>query len=416
MISTGLTVGVWCLALSLAVQWQAVDSTMTQEPCPVFKIPLTQHYPVSLNNVLHTFRRGHDNGVVQYLDSQYTGTINIGSPPQKLQVVYDTMSTTLWANDQKPSIWPWWPRHGSYQHTLSSTYVPDGALFNETCKGIECKMSGFYSRDSIDLGGAHVMGYRFGEVNDTSKMGWWWTFAHMDGVCGLGPPGPLGSGKSPSPLTALTDTKAIKENIFAFYFGKEGGGELALGGTDPERYVGTILHFPLLPSKPGDSSYWMITIDDIEVKDHFLGVSQGKAIFDSCTAFIGLPQNNMSALASWLGATPIGTQGGVHTVYDLPCDTTVHPNITMKFGGHNFNMRPSEYIMKGAGETIGKCILGFVEVDPMEGYGPVYVLGTSFMRAFYTKFDADSRIVGMARSKHPAMSCTAAEHSPIVFV
>lgn len=64
-----------------------------------------------------------------YQDAQYVGEISVGTPPQKFQIVYDTGSSNLWINNQKPGVWPWSSKHPAYDHDKSSTYVKNGTKF-----------------------------------------------------------------------------------------------------------------------------------------------------------------------------------------------------------------------------------------------------------------------------------------------
>merc|ERR1712048_1090189 len=98
-----------------------------------------------------TLEAGKTSSIVinDYQDAQYFGEISVGSPAQKLNVVYDTGSSNLWVSNIKPGILS---KHHYYQHDKSSTYVANGTKF--AIQYGSGPVAGFYSRDNVQIGDA----------------------------------------------------------------------------------------------------------------------------------------------------------------------------------------------------------------------------------------------------------------------
>lgn len=64
-----------------------------------------------------------------FYDAQYYGEVQIGTPPQKFKLIFDTGSSNIWV----PSVQCWsascWT-HNTYKSKLSSTYKYNGTKIN----------------------------------------------------------------------------------------------------------------------------------------------------------------------------------------------------------------------------------------------------------------------------------------------
>merc|ERR1719183_3364964 len=205
-------------------------------------------------------------------DSMYFGEVDIGTPPQKFQVIYDTGSSNLWVpgktctNCKKGS-----PR---YESDKSSKYVKNGQSFSMQYGTGSC--TGFLSQDDIVVGGQTITGFTFGEV--TTEAADVFGQAPFDGIIGMGPAA-AAVDKVPMPMQMLVDQKKIQHSVFAYYLASGGktGSMLSLGGTDSSFYTGDFTYVKLsLAAKL--LPYWLISASDIKVG----GKSSG-----SCNRFTG---------------------------------------------------------------------------------------------------------------------------------
>merc|ERR1712039_942547 len=113
-----------------------------------------------------------------YMNAQYYGEIEVGTPGQKEQVVFDTGSANLWVPNKKPFL----SGHSVYSHSKSSSYHANGTVFKiQYGSG---PVSGVYSADDVAIGSLKLQDFTFAEVDDTSGLGLGYRFGKFDGILG----------------------------------------------------------------------------------------------------------------------------------------------------------------------------------------------------------------------------------------
>ena len=119
----------------------------------VHRVPLTKVPRVRQSRTAFTTRKfaadlknGDDIIIKDYQNAQYYGEISVGTPGQKLAVVFDTGSSNLWVPNKKPFL----STHKTYSHDASSTYVKNGSKF--AIQYGSGPVSGVYSRDTLRVG------------------------------------------------------------------------------------------------------------------------------------------------------------------------------------------------------------------------------------------------------------------------
>ena len=65
----------------------------------------------------------------------------------------------------------------------SSTYVANGSTFKIEY-GSE-PVSGFYSKDTVNIGGVSITDYTFAEVTNVSELGFRTLWGNFDKICGM---------------------------------------------------------------------------------------------------------------------------------------------------------------------------------------------------------------------------------------
>ncbi|XP_062918074.1 cathepsin D [Mobula hypostoma] len=323
-----------------------------------------------------------------YMDAQYYGEINIGTPPQTFTVIFDTGSSNLWVPSIHCSLLDIaCMLHHKYNSGKSSTYVKNGTKFSiHYGSG---SLSGFLSNDVTMIGNIKVQNQSFGEA--ISQPGIVFVAAKFDGILGMAYP--RISVKAVVPLfDNIMKQKLVKRNIFSFYLNRnpdtQPGGELLLGGTDPKYYTGDF-HFLNVTRQ----AYWEIQMDEIAI-GNVLTLCKGgcSAIVDTGTSLLIGPKFEIERLQKAIGAVPI-TQGE----YKVDCNKVPSlPPIKFILGGKAFILTGEQYILKEkqAGMTI--CLSGFMALDIPPPAGPLWILGDVFIGQYYTQFDREKNRVGFA--------------------
>lgn len=320
-------------------------------------------------------------------DSEYYGEVEIGSPPQKFTVIYDTGSSNLWVPGKSCTNC----KQGSprYDSAKSTRFAQNGKTFSMQYGTGSC--TGFLSQDDIVIGGQNISGFTFGEV--TKEAADVFGQAPMDGILGMGPP-KAAVDKVPMPMDMLVAQKKIAHNVFAFFLASGGktGSTLSLGGPDSNFYTGDITYVPVAKMSKV-LPYWLVSATDIKIG----GVSTGSCgrfigcemVVDTGTSILAGPPKAMNALIAKVG----NVKEDCSNVKSLP-------TLTFAFGGKDFDLEPDFYVIRVADPKSGKdqCQLG---IQGVNAGVPIWILGDPFLRKYYTVWDAEQQRVGFAVAKPP---------------
>lgn len=316
-----------------------------------------------------------------YANSQYYGEIQLGTPGQSFEVIFDTGSSDLWvaSSNCDDSC----GRHAEYDSSASSTYVANGTAFNiEYGSG---PVSGYQSIDVLNMGGMTVESQEFAEVTDASGLGAAYKLGHFDGILGLAFP-ILSVNQVTPAFYNLINQGDLDAEEFSFYLGNSAldKGELMFGGVDPEYYTGEFSYVPL-----SAETYWEIIMGDLSVSGNSYA-SEAKAIVDSGTSILTGPSAKVAEIAEAVGAKPF-----ISGEYLMACDYSA-PNLEFTLNGVVYTLTPEDYLIPD-GDI---CLFGMMALDIPEPTGPLWILGDVFMRKYYTVFDTANSRVGFALADH----------------
>jgi len=322
---------------------------------------------------------GNNVPVTDYMDAQYYGSLTIGTPPQKFNVVFDTGSSNLWVpNEKEGTIFN---THNKYHSEKSSTYKANGTKF--AIQYGSGSLSGFLSTDDVTIGSQTVKQATFAEA--TEEPGLSFKIAKFDGICGMAWKSISVDAVEPVWYSLLN---ASDEKVFAFYLGDSNAGtgaksEMTIGGTDPAHYTGEITYVPLT-----SETYWQFSVDTMSVGN----VTQNNisAIADTGTSLMAGPTDVMTAINVALGGTKVATS----QEYTLDCSKIASlPTVNIQIAGKAFPLTPNDYVL----QVSGQCLSGFMGLDALSSRN-LYILGDVFIRKYYTVFDAGNKQVGFATS------------------
>jgi len=114
------------------------------------------------------------------------------------------------------------------------------------------------------------------------------------------------------------------------------------------------------------------------------------AAIDTGTSLIALP----SEIAEIIN-NEIGAQKGWSGQYSVPCESIDSlPDVSFTFSGKEYSLSAKEYIL----QVQGSCISSFTGLDIPAPAGPIWIIGDSFLRKWYTVYDLEKNAVGFAKS------------------
>ena len=229
-------------------------------------------------------------------DVVYYGEIGIGTPEQRFQVIFDTGSSDFWvaSTDCKGSKCD---GLNLYDGSKSSTYEKNSKLF-QIFYADDDRVSGHRSYDTVRWAGLIAERQGFAEVD---SVGNFFICGAEDGLLGMAF-GSLSELEVPTPFETLMMQNQVS-GLFAFDVPSDNDdapGELVLGGTDENHYVGDLVYVAL---KEPHSGFW-----EVLVKDVFVGstkvpsTSTTTALVDTGTSVIFAKPNAVHAIASAVDA------------------------------------------------------------------------------------------------------------------
>ena len=339
--------------------------------------------------------------IKNYMDAQYYGTIELGTPPQKFSVIFDTGSSNLWV-PSKDCYYLACLLHKRFDASRSSTYEGNGTEFYIRYGSGE--VSGITGRDLLLVGGVQAEHQDFGEV--LREPGISFMFGKFDGILGLGLDGIAVNGMVP-PIYNMWQQKHLDRAMFAFWLNREmddqgakqPGGELVLGGYDPEHFRGDIHWVDVLPMDLEDNyGYWLFKFDEFKI-DNFTLASGGYAIADTGTSLCAVPWEYADEINKRIGA-----QKNMFGQYVVDCNSmSSMPNIQVSINGlvngrgrpiaRQFLLRPDQYILRVQEDS---CISGFMGFNVSR---PIWILGDVFLGPYYSIFDVQNKRIGFAEAR-----------------
>ncbi|KAI6657366.1 Cathepsin D [Oopsacas minuta] len=356
----------------------------------VFTQKLDRHYLLKDTTILEFANRqisylrmkylGDGNVTLKnYDNAQYTMPIEIGTPPQKFNVIPDTGSSNLWVYSKECKIFEVaCLEKNKYDSGASSSYIKNGTDFKiEYGSGT---VSGFVSGDNVNLTGNLVAKKQlFGEVTHAPIQ---FGAFKSDGILGLAFVAISVNHITPV-FNTLLDQGTIKDPVFGFYLNRDLdsniGGVLSLGGTDPAHINGGCTQSKLI-----NKSWWYFQMDNVNSK-YCHSKSDCTAIADTGTSLlIGPP-----AAIKDINENIIKGKAVPGGLYIVNCSTISSlPPIIFQLQNNVKALDPDFYILKFGNE----CISGFHGMDLGEN-NPAWILGDVFIGQFPTIFNMKDEIV-----------------------
>ncbi|XP_012518183.1 PREDICTED: pepsin A [Propithecus coquereli] len=383
------------------MKWLLLLGLLVLSECTVYKVPLVRKKSLRHNLLKHgllkDFLKKHSinpaskyfpqeatmlstQPLENYLDTEYFGTIGIGTPTQDFTVVFDTGSSNLWV----PSIYC-----SSAACTDHNRFNPeDSSTYEATSQSISItygtgSMTGILGYDTVHVGGISDTNQIFGLSE--SEPGSFLYYAPFDGILGLAYPSISASGATPV-FDNIWDQGLVSEDLFSVFLSSDdkSGSVVIFGGIDSSYYTGELHWVPV-----SYEGYWQITVDSITMDGETIACSEGcQAIVDTGTSLLTGPTSAIANIQSYIGASE--DSDGLMAVSCSSVDSL--PKIIFTINGVQYPLPASAYIL----EEDGICTSGFEGMDVSTSTGELWILGDVFIRQYYTVFDRANNRVGLA--------------------
>merc|ERR1712226_339449 len=397
LIQTAIAAFTAATAFSKKVELHRFKETLRQQ--------LRREDPYALQKIVND---DHNEPLYNYLDAQYYGPIEIGTPPQNFTVIFDTGSSNLWV----PSVACLESSVGSlpcrtrntYNSSLSSTWQYDGTTF--FLRYGTGQLRGFNSVDTVGFGGVAVPDCTFGEA--TQEPGITFVAAKFDGIFGLAYQTIAVNNVIP-PFNLGYSDGLFDQNLFSFWLNRDAedpiGGVIDFGGMDPDYYKeGTLNWFPV-----EYQAYWQIRMEGVRVNDdakdnpsRYSTVTVCEngcgAAIDSGTSLIAGPTEQTDKINQAIGAFKFIAGEWLVACKRIP----EMPTLTFIFGGIEYTLTPEQYVLQIT-QTIEdvtetQCLSAFMGIDipsPIPGQ-ELWIVGDAFVGQYYTTFDFENNRVGFS--------------------
>jgi len=319
--------------------------------------------------------------------SEYYGILQLGTPPQEFEVVFDTGSgnliipSTACASDACKM-------HRRFNSSSSRTAInvafaeapddevkPNGDRDVVTITFGTGEISGVFMKDHICLGDICTHGNFIAVTEETEQP---FSLVPFDGIFGLGLP-QMSQAPHFNVLDCMIRDKVLKKNLFSVFLAADDRdeSEISFGEYKAHRMASEMFWVPV--SNPG---YWQVEMEDVAVGDQpqHLCKSKCQAAVDTGTSLLAGPSEVVRALSDRLD------------VKEDCSNFASLPDLGFMMNGHTLKLTPEEYVDRD-GHT---CTVALMTMDVPPPKGPLFIFGDPLLRKYYIVYDRESLQVGFA--------------------
>jgi saccharopepsin len=332
----------------------------------------------------------HGVPLTDFMNAQYFGEIQLGTPPQTFTVIFDTGSSNLWVPSTRCSSIACW-LHRRYDASASETYKENGTEF--AIQYGTGSLEGIISNELLTVGDLEISDQDFGE--SVKEPGITFAVGRFDGIFGLGYDRISVQGVVP-PFYNMIAQNLLDEPVFGVYLGNTNnggeGGEISFGGTDEDHYEGSISW-----TKVVRKGYWEVEMNNVTLGGEKIGITTNRAAIDTGSSLFALPTAEAEIINKKLGG-----KKNWSGQYVIDCESIPDlPDLSLGFGGKQFVLTAEDYILQvSTGFVAGgqsQCVSGFMGLDIPSG--PLWIVGDVFLRKYYSVYDLGKNRVGFALAK-----------------
>ncbi|GAA5993312.1 hypothetical protein JCM10908_001424 [Rhodotorula pacifica] len=330
----------------------------------------------------------------QPLDVMVYGTVEIGTPSQSFDLLFDTGSADLWVYASGTgSNEPEWDSSAS-STAITNPVIPWSIRYG---KGSQ---TGFLNQDTVTLGGYTVNNTVFAAADSLNQA---FNYYPISGLFGLGFGTISASGYAPW-FERLIESGQLAQQYFSMYFvraadvtqqaeGSLSGAQLCIGCVDSSKYTGDISWNPVL-----SEGFWSVAMDGILINGTMVQGTAVRAALDSGTTLIQLPTTAANAFFAKIPGSR--TSASADGSYVVPC-TTRFSSLAFSFNSVTYEI-PPEDLLRAVSRDGTQCVLTITASDMQDIDGtPMAIVGEVFLKNAYSIYSYSHNgapAVGLARS------------------
>jgi hypothetical protein len=323
----------------------------------------------------------------------YAADVEIGTPPQRLNLLLDTGSSDTWA---------YTPQSQTQQQPLSVFDPSKSRSFhsNGTSFKIEYgigSVQGSWGTDKFQIGNALVKGLSIGIADSGTTQ---------QGIIGIGRPQAEITYKSghmyenlPMKLAAEGIINTAAYSLYLDDINAESG-TILFGGVDRSKFDGQLAVLPI--SHP---QHLGITLQNMRTDGRVqnpLMTAPKVAVLDSGTSLSYFSSDVMQNLHEALNANPSFAIGEKYY-----CDCNVTDNLVLDFGSAAIAVPNYQFLWPI--ETIVNPVLAtavfppnscYIGIETIQRNMDFYLIGDDFLRSFYTVYDIQDSRIAIAQVKN----------------
>lgn len=327
------------------------------------------------------------------LNTNYYGTITLGTPPQTFQVIFDTGAGNLHVPGSRCHD-PACMRHNRFDALESTSAIqlkskedteamkPGSPRTLVTVHFGTGTLTGDFVADDVCVGGGLCWNTHF--IESTAESSSPFASLQSDGIMGLALP-ILSMTEHHSMIGQMKKAGVLKQNLIgAFFGGKDEQSDITFGGIRHDLIRSKMVYKPLLKDTPG---YWLISMDDFLMDEkpmNICGDEKCRVAVDTGSSLLTLPSHRFHKLSK-----QINLNEDCSNYHEMP-------KLGVALGEDILSLDPKDYIRKHG----SSCSLKIVPLDVPPPRGPVYIFGDPLLVKYYSVYDYDNMRVGFAWAKH----------------
>lgn len=321
--------------------------------------------------------KGEVSAVPEMFDVEYLVPVQIGTPPQTLNLNLDTGSSDLWVfTSETPKSMVAGQKLFDIPSSSSARFMP-----NQTWSiryGDGSASLGTVYTDIVSIGGIEVQNQTVESARQVSKS--FTRDPHMSGLVGL----------AFSKINQVRPTRQhtfwenalaeLDEPVFSANLKKGQAGNYNFGFIDPTEFTPPLSYIPVNSSR----GFWEFTTSSYSVANQSAVSSPHSAIADTATTLLFLP---LSITSGFYAAVPSATISPTYGGYVYACNATL-PDITLHIEGYRAVI-PGELLAFAPADTssFSNATLCFGGIQSSEEM-PFSIYGDIFFKAQWVLFDA----------------------------